>query len=40
MNMAWVCKGRPQGKVDVQPPIVGIAARMKEEKTEANKLSR
>jgi hypothetical protein len=40
MNMAWVRKGRPQGKVDVQPPVARIAARMKEEKTEANKLSR
>jgi hypothetical protein len=40
MNMAWVRKGMPQGKVDVQPPIAGIATRMKEEKTKANKLSR
>jgi hypothetical protein len=40
MNMAWVPKGRPQGKVDVRPLVIGIAARMKEEKTEADKRSR
>jgi hypothetical protein len=40
MNMAWVPKGMPQGKVDVQPPAAVIASRMKEERTKANKLSR
>jgi hypothetical protein len=40
MNMAWVPKGMPQGKVDVQPPVAVIAAKMKEERTKANKLSR
>jgi hypothetical protein len=38
-NMAWVPKKGPQSKVDVQVPVARIAARMKEEKTEAGKTS-
>jgi hypothetical protein len=38
-NMAWVPKGGPQRKEDVQVPIARIAKRMKEENTEASKRS-
>jgi hypothetical protein len=38
-NMAWVPKGRPQRKDDVQVHVARIATRMKEEKTEAGKKS-
>jgi hypothetical protein len=38
-NMAWVPKGRPQIKEDVQVLVARIAARMKEENIEVGKKS-